>query len=75
MDSSSHGRTVTIIDFRDDGVGISGEDRQGRLWHILKERCGWRLSFRDPGDTRATNAGLFGSVAAAQQEADGAKRR
>jgi len=58
------------IEFRTDGGGISGEGPRGRRWHILEERSGWRLSFRDPGDTRPTNAGLFGSLSAAQHEAD-----
>lgn len=70
MDSSTDGRLATTIDFRDDQGGVSGEGRQGRRWHILEERTGWRLSFRDPGDTRATNAGVFGSLVAAQREAD-----
>ena len=70
MDSSSDERTLGPIEFRDHDGGVSGVGRQGRLWHILEERSGWRLSFRDPGDTRATNAGVFGTLAAAQQEAD-----
>jgi len=70
MDSSSDGRPASAIDFSDDEGGISGEGRQGRRWHILEERSGWRLSFRDPGDTRATNAGVFGTLVAAQREAD-----
>jgi hypothetical protein len=69
MESSADGRSASAIDFQTDGDGVSGEDRQGRRWHILEERSGWRLSFRDPGDNRSTNAGLFGSMAAAQHEA------
>lgn len=69
MDSSSDGRTTTI-EFRNDDGGFSGVGRQGRRWHVLEERSGWRLSFRDPGDVRATNAGVFGTLAAAQLEAD-----
>lgn len=69
MDGSPHGGTTASIAFQDHDGGLSGEGRQGRLWHIVEERSGWRLSFRDPGDARATNAGLFGSVAAAQLEA------
>ncbi len=74
MNSSSNAGTVTTIEFQDDG-GVSGQGRQGRRWHIMEERSGWRLSFRDPGDDRATNAGIFGTLAAAQQEADGAGAR
>lgn len=69
MDSSSDARTTTAIDFQDEDGGISGEGRRGRRWHILEERSGWRLSFRDPGDVRPTNAGVFGTLSAAQQEA------
>jgi hypothetical protein len=75
MHSSSDGLSVPDIDFVVDGGGVSGEGEQGRRWHILEERSGWRLSFRDPGDARATNAGVFGSLAAAQQEANGIRRR
>lgn len=75
MSSSIAGRPASAIDFQTDGDGVSGEDPHGRCWHILEERSGWRLSFRDPGDGRATNAGLFGSLAAAQHEADRATTR
>jgi hypothetical protein len=75
MDSSLDTGSATTIDFQDDNGALSGHDQQGRRWHILEERSGWRLSFRDPGDARSTNAGVFGSLAAARQEADGATRR
>lgn len=75
MNSSSEAPAASTIDFCQDGGGVSGEGRQGRHWHILEERSGWRLSFRDPGDALATNAGVFGSLAAAQQEANGAGPR
>jgi len=75
MNSSSDDRSATAIDFQDDNGGVSGADLQGRHWHILEERSGWRLSFRDPGDARTTNAGVFGSLSAARHEADGALRR
>lgn len=74
MHSSSDSQSVPDIDFAVDGDGVSGEGEQGRRWHILEERSGWRLSFRDPGDAHATNAGVFGSLAAAQQEANGIRR-
>lgn len=75
MESSTNGSPATTIDFQDDDGGVSGEDEQGRRWHVLEERSGWRLSFRDPGDAVATNAGVFGSLAAAQQEAGSSRRR
>ena len=74
MHSSSDGPSVPDIDFVVDGGGVSGDGEQGRRWHILEERSGWRLSFRDPGDVRTTNAGVFGSLAAAQHEANGVRR-
>ena len=75
MDSSSVARTAGVIEFRDDEEGVSGVGRKGRRWRVLEERSGWRLSFRDPGDTRDTNAGVFGTLAGAQQEADRASAR
>ena len=75
MDSSSDTRSAATIDFQDDNGGVSGHDQHGRFWHILEERSGWRLSFRDPGDARSTNAGVFGTLAAARLEADGAGGR
>lgn len=75
MDSSSYTGSASAIDFQDDGGGVSGLDQHGRYWHILEERSGWRLSFRDPGDARSTNAGVFGTLAAARLEADGAGGR
>ncbi|MFP5253053.1 MAG: hypothetical protein ACLGH4_04585 [Actinomycetes bacterium] len=75
MDSTPDERSVPTIDFVPEDEGVSGEDRRGRRWHILEERSGWRLSFRDPGDTRPTNAGVFGSLAAAQREVEGTGAR
>lgn len=75
MHSTSDGSAASTIDFHSAGGGFSGQGRQGRYWHILEERSGWRLSFRDPGDDLPTNAGVFGSLAAAQQEANGAGLR
>ena len=74
MHSSTDGPSAPDIEFAVDGGGVSGEGERGRRWHIFEERSGWRLSFRDPGDARATNAGVFGSLAAAQQEANGIRR-
>ena len=75
MDNTSDKESAATIDFQDDNGGVSGLDQQGRHWHILEERSGWRLSFRDPGDNWSTNAGVFGTLAAARLEADGAKAR
>ena len=75
MSSSIDGGPAPVIDFQTAGDGVSGEDPHGRCWHILKERSGWRLSFRDPGDGNATNAGIFGTLAAARHEANRATTR
>lgn len=75
MSSSINGGPASVIDFQTAGDGVSGEDAHGRRWHILEERSGWRLSFRDPGDGSSTNAGVFGSFAAARHEADRATTR
>lgn len=75
MDGTTHQQAAGGIDFQDDDAGLAGHDGHGRYWRILEERSGWRLSFTDPGDTSATNAGVFGSLAAAQQEALGHRRR
>lgn len=72
MDSTSDEPAAIVFSTRDGG--FSGEGQQGRRWHIFEERSGWRLSFRDPGDVVSTNAGVFGSLAAAQREANGARR-
>lgn len=75
MDSTTEDQLSTSIDFQDSEAGVRGQDRHGRSWHILEERSGWRLTFRDPGDSAATNAGVFGTLAAAQIEAGGHQRR
>lgn len=75
MKSTADDQLATSIHFRDEDDGLAGHDEHGRYWRILEERTGWRLSFRDPGDDTATNAGVFGSLAAAQAEALGHRRR
>jgi hypothetical protein len=42
----------------------------GRMWRITRTYTGWRLEFRDAGDTEATYAGVHGSLDAAQAEAN-----
>ena len=51
-----------------DGVHVSTAETE-RRWRIRPCVTGWRLEFRDPGDVRHTNAGVFSSVQAAMREA------
>jgi hypothetical protein len=51
-------------------TGYTGTDRRMRRWQITPCRAGWRLEFRDPGDTEATYAGTHPSRAAAEREAN-----
>jgi hypothetical protein len=51
-----------------DGAYTSTSQR-GRRWTITRVFTGWRLEFRDDGDTTATYAGVHRTVAAAQAEA------
>lgn len=44
---------------------------RNREWGVREELSGWRLLFKDPGDTDWTNAGVFSSRAAAIREAAG----
>lgn len=59
-----------MIAFEQSGEEYSGSSAGGRHWRIVPEHTGWRLSFRDAGDTRPTNAGVHRTVAAAMAEAD-----
>ena len=47
----------------------TGAGPGGRCWRISRVFTGWRLEFRDYGDTAATFAGVHRSVRAAQVEA------
>jgi hypothetical protein len=58
-----------IIEFVERDGMFTGSGPGGRRWRISPVFTGWRLEFRDEGDTAATYAGIHGSVAAAQAEA------
>lgn len=58
------------VEFQDHDGAHTGVDRSGRAWRITRSLTGWRLEFRDLGDTRATYAGNHASLAAAKTEAD-----
>lgn len=57
------------IQFVEDNGIYTGTGPGGRCWKITPVFTGWRLEFRDPGDTTATYAGVHRSVEAAQTEA------
>lgn len=46
-----------------------GKGKGGRNWRITETLTGWRLEFRDPGDSAATYAGTHATVALAEREA------
>jgi len=58
-----------VMEFVEDEGIYTGASRGGRRWRISRVLTGWRLEFRDYGDTAATFAGVHGSVEAAQVEA------
>lgn len=65
------------IAFVGDETGYRGIGVNGRRWFISRVVTGWRLEFRDSEDDEPTNAGIFGSVDRAMQEAsrEPARRR
>lgn len=58
------------IEFLECFGSYTGTGPHGRIWQISPTRTGWRLGFRDPGDVKYTNAGVFISVEAARAAAD-----
>ena len=56
-----------VFGVRDGAVIGIGE--RGRSWRVTRAACGWRLDFRDAGDTRPTYAGTFRSLEVAMNEA------
>jgi hypothetical protein len=58
-----------VIHFVEDEGVYTGASSGGRCWRISHVLTGWRLEFRDYGDTAATFAGVHQSVGAAQVEA------
>jgi hypothetical protein len=55
-----------VLEFVEGEGTYTGTSRGGRRWRISRVFTGWRLEFRDEGDVTATNAGVYGSVEAAQ---------
>lgn len=53
----------------EDRGGFTGTGPDGREWRIARAVTGWRLEFRDHGDTVATYAGVHASLSAARTEA------
>ena len=57
------------IQFAEERGTYTGSGPGGRRWRISRVFTGWRLEFRDDGDTTATYAGVHRSVDAAKEEA------
>lgn len=68
--SNGNGALTTTIDFAEDGGNYKGRSAGGRQWRISEVLTGWRLEFRDAGDTVSTNAGIHRTVQAAIAEAN-----
>ena len=49
--------------------GHNGLGDSGRQWRITRVKTGWRLHFRDEGDTTPVNAGVYATLADAQAAA------
>ncbi|HSE09360.1 MAG TPA: hypothetical protein VLB29_11905 [Nocardioidaceae bacterium] len=60
---------TSIPQFREHEGSYYGVGKGGRSWRITATLTGWRLEFRDPGDSAATYAGTHATVALAEQEA------
>lgn len=58
------------IDFHESKGVYTGTGGIGRVWRITQAFTGWRLEFTDPGDATPTYAGVHGTLAAAQAEAN-----
>lgn len=63
------------IEFAEHLGVYTGTSAGGRQWRITEVRTGWRMEFRDRGDTDPTNAGVYRSVDAAQAEAGRVSQR
>lgn len=57
------------IEFVERHGAYTGTGKGGRQWRITRAVTGWRMEFRDDGDTAPTNAGVHASLEAAQAEA------
>lgn len=68
--SNGSGAIMTTIHFAEEGGNYKGRSAGGRQWRISEVLTGWRLEFRDDGDTVSTNAGIHRTVQAAMAEAN-----
>jgi hypothetical protein len=68
--SNGSGTLTRTIHFAEDGPDYKGRSADGRQWRISEVLTGWRLEFRDAGDTVSTNAGIHRTVQAAIAEAN-----
>lgn len=55
--------------FEEGDGDLVGVDDHGRSWRVVQTIAGWRLEFRDAGDTAATYAGTHRSMDSAMHEA------
>lgn len=60
------GMSVVFQEYNGELVGIGV---RGRRWRVAQTVSGWRLEFRDVGDTTPTYAGTHSSLASAMDEA------
>ena len=58
-----------MINFVEELGSWRGVGQRGRQWQITPVKTGWRLQFIDIGDVKPVNAGIFGSLEAAQADA------
>jgi hypothetical protein len=58
---------VVFKEIAGEHVGIGP---RGRRWRVVRSVSGWRLEFRDAGDTEYTYAGTHGTLEQALAEAE-----
>jgi hypothetical protein len=58
-----------VVEFHEDHGTYAGTAVSGRRWLITRSLTGWRLEFKDAGDTHSTYAGNHSSLVAAKVEA------
>lgn len=58
------------LEFHENHGVYTSTAQSGRRWLITRSLTGWRLEFRDAGDTQPTYAGTHASLRAAKTEAD-----
>ena len=63
------GRERMSVVFQEQNGAMVGLGEHGRLWRVVETVSGWRLEFRDAGDTGPTYAGTHRSLESAMDEA------